>query len=349
VQITVQELAALLGGQSISGDCAIQVVKGATSIAEAAPGDVTFFGNPKYLQALKGCRATAALVPMDFAEEIAPVAIRVENPSLAFAQLLEKFAPPTLEWAPGVHATAVVDPGAQLAEGVSVQPYAVIEAGAKIGAFSVIGAHSYVGHGAQVGSHCFLASHVSVGARCIVGNRVILHSGVVLGSDGFGFEFSQGRHVKIPQTGIVQLDDDVEVGANSTIDRARFGRTWIGEGTKIDNLVQIAHNVVTGKHCLIIAQTGIAGSSKLGNYVTLAGQSAVVGHVEIGDQVIAGARSGISKDIEAKQVVWGAPAIPIREAKEQAASLRRLPKLLQRVKQLELSLAEVQKSLLPES
>jgi len=169
----------------------------------------------------------------------------------------------------------------------------------------------------------------------VVGDRAIFHSGVVLGSDGFGFEFSGGRHLKIPQTGIVQVDDDVEIGANSTVDRARFGRTWIGAGTKIDNLVQVAHNVVMGKHCIIVSQTGIAGSARLGNYVTMAGQSATAGHVVLGDQVVVAARGGVTKNIPAKEQVWGVPAIPIREAKEQIASVRRLPKLEERVRALE--------------
>jgi UDP-3-O-[3-hydroxymyristoyl] glucosamine N-acyltransferase len=158
---------------------------------------------------------------------------------------------------------------------------------------------------------------------------------VVVGSDGFGFESSGGRHLKIPQIGIVQIDSDVEIGANSTVDRARFGRTWIGEGTKIDNLVQIAHNVVVGKHCIICAQVGISGSTVIGNNVTIAGQAAFVGHIRVGDGVTIGARSGVSKDIAAGEVVWGTPAVPMREAKEQLAYTRRLGKLYERVRDLE--------------
>jgi len=168
---------------------------------------------------------------------------------------------------------------------------------------------------------------------------------VVLGSDGFGFEFSGGKHVKIPQTGIVQVDDDVEIGANVTIDRARFGRTWIQAGTKIDNLVQIAHNVVIGKHCIIVSQTGISGSTKLGNYVTLAGQVGVVGHIEIGDQVVVAAQSGVSKSVGAKEVLFGTPALPMREAKERLAYLGRLPKLFRRMKELQQLPGESPKSL----
>ena len=333
--ITVQELAALVGGQFALPADGAKTIRGGAAIAEAGEGDVTFFGNAKYLAALKTCRATAALVPLDFTEEIPPVAIRVANPSLAFSKLIEKFAPAPVRFAPGIHPTAVIGQGVEIGEGASIQPFAVIEDGASVGAGTVIGAHGYIGHGAKVGADCLLHPRVTVGARCVVGSRVILHSGVVLGSDGFGYEFSGGKHVKIPQTGIVQIDDDVEIGANTTIDRARFGRTWIGEGTKIDNLVQIAHNVVIGRHSLVVALTGIAGSVRIGNYVTIAGQVGIVGHIEIGDQVTVAAKSGISKNIPAKEVVWGSPSLPMREAKEQLAYIRRLPKLYDRVKKLE--------------
>ncbi len=349
LSFTVQELAALVGGQFVSGADGSTSIHGAAAIADAGEGQLTFFGNVRYLPQLKASRASAALVPLDFSEPISPIAIRVENPSLAFAQLLEKFAPAPIVFPPGVHSTAVVGAGVTLGENVSIQPYVVIEAGAQIGADSVVGAHSYIGHGARVGVGCQLAPRVTVGARCLVGSRVVIHSGAVLGSDGFGFEFSGGRHVKIPQTGIVQVDDDVEIGANVTIDRARFGRTWIGEGTKIDNLVQIAHNVVVGKHCLLVSQAGISGSTRLGNYVTLAGQVGVVGHIEIGDQAIVAAQSGVSKSLGPKEVVFGSPAQPMREAKEQLARIGRLPKLYERVRKLEQSLSKPPLSSSPES
>ncbi len=343
-QYTVQELAALVGGQFASEADGAKTIIGGAAVADAGEGDVTFFGNAKYLAQLKASRASAALVPLDFSEAISPVAIRVENPSLAFAQLLQKFAPEPIRFAPGVHPTAVLGAGVVLGENVSIQPYVVIEDGARIGANSVVGAHTYIGHAASLGADCQLAPRVTVGARCVLGSRVIVHSGAVLGSDGFGFEFSEGRHVKIPQTGIVQIDDDVEIGANVTIDRARFGRTWIQEGTKIDNLVQIAHNVVVGKHCLIVSQAGVSGSTRLGNYVTLAGQVGVVGHIEIGDGTIVAAQSGVSKSIGPKQVVFGYPAMPLRESKEQLARIGRLPKLYERVKKLEQIVAPGAKS-----
>jgi UDP-3-O-[3-hydroxymyristoyl] glucosamine N-acyltransferase len=349
VDFTVQELAALIGGQFASQADASIRIHGAAAVADAGEGQVTFYGNPKYLPQLKASRATAALVPLDFAEAIPAIAIRVENPSLAFARLLEKFAPPAIRFDPGVHPTAVVGRHVVLGENVSVQPFVVIEDGAQIGANTVIGAHGYIGHEARIGADAHLSPRVTVGAHTVIGNRVIIHSGVVLGSDGFGFEMAKGRHVKIPQTGIVQIDDDVEIGANVTIDRARFGRTWIQEGTKIDNLVQIAHNVVVGKHSILCAQVGISGSTRLGNYVTLAGQVGTVGHIEIGDQVIVGAQSGVSKSIGPKEIWFGYPAMPMRDAKEQLARIARLPKLVERVKKLEQLLGEWQKSLPPES
>lgn len=345
--MTVSELAALVGGQLASGADGSAKISGAAALAEALPGEVTFFGNPKYLPKLRTSKATVALVPLAFAEDVPATCIRCENPTLAFSKVVEKFAPPTLQFAPGVHPTAVVAPNVKLGEGVSVQPHAVIEEGASIGAGTVVGAQSYVGHGAQIGAGCLIYPRVTVGFRCKIGSRVILHSGVVLGGDGFGFELQNGRHVKIPQIGIVQVDDDVEIGANSTVDRARFGRTWIGEGTKIDNLVQIAHNVVIGKHCILCAFVGVSGSTKIGDYVTLAGQVGTVGHVEIGDGVIVGAQAGVSKTLPAKQIYMGSPAVPAREWKEQIAQVHSLHKLRARVTALERLLGGQEKSALP--
>ncbi len=343
--MTVSELAALVGGQLASGADGSAKISGAAALAEALPGEVTFFGNPKYLLKLRASKATVALVPLGFAEEVPAACIRCENPTLAFSKVIEKFAPPPVHFAPGVHPTAVVAPGVRLGAGVSIQPHAVIEAGASIGDGTVVGAHSYIGHEAQIGGGCLIHPHVMIGFRCKIGSRVILHSGAVLGGDGFGFELQDGRHVKIPQIGIVQVDDDVEIGANSTVDRARFGRTWIGEGTKIDNLVQIGHNVVIGKHCILCAFVGVSGSTKIGDYVTLAGQVGTVGHVEIGDGVIVGAQAGVSKTLAVKQIYMGSPAVPAREWKEQVAQIHSLHKLRARVARLEQLLGELEKSI----
>jgi UDP-3-O-[3-hydroxymyristoyl] glucosamine N-acyltransferase len=304
-------------------------------VAEATSEEATFLGNLKYLPALRRSHAAVVLVAEDFAEQVAPVLVRVPNPSLAFAQLVAHFAPAPVVFSPGIHPSAVIAAGVQLGQGVSIQPFAVIEAGASIGDGTTVGAHSYVGRDARLGANCLLHPRVTVADRCVVGNRVVLHAGVVLGSDGFGFENKQGQHVKIPQVGIVQVDDDVEIGANTTVDRARVGRTWIGAGTKIDNLVQIAHNVVIGKHCLIVAQVGISGSTRLGDYVTLAGQVGVAGHLEIEDRVVVSAQSGVSKTLQAGGMFMGSPAVPASEYREQVALLRRLPKWTERVQNLE--------------
>jgi len=344
VEITLSELAALVGGQLASGADGSAKISGAAALADAVPGEVTFFGNPKYLSHLRASKATVALVPSDFAEPVPPVLIRCENPTLAFSKAAERFAPPPFRFALGIHPTALIGTGVQLGADISIQAYAVIEDGASIGPRTFIGAHSYVGHDVRIGADCTLHPRVTVGFRCRIGSRVILHSGVVLGSDGFGFETQNGRHVKVLQTGIVQVDDDVEIGANSAVDRARFGRTWIGEGTKIDNLVQVGHNAVIGKHCILCGLTGIAGSTKLGDNVTLAGQVGTVGHVEIADGVIVGAQSGVSKSLPEKQIYMGSPAVPAREWKEQVAQIHSLHKLRARVAQLERLLDEARKS-----
>jgi UDP-3-O-[3-hydroxymyristoyl] glucosamine N-acyltransferase len=335
VELTLQELAASLGGQLAFGADPETRICGAAAVGEAQPGEVTFFGNLKYLPALKKCRASAVLVPQDFAEEVPPALIYVANPSLAFTHVVTRFAPAPITYAPGIHPTAFVAPDAELGEGVAVRPYAVVESGVKVGAGSVIGAHCFIGEEARIGANCVLHARVTVASRCILGNRVYVQSGAIIGSDGFGYQFEGGRHVKIPQIGIVQVDDDVEIGANTTIDRARFGRTWIQEGTKIDNLVQIAHNVVVGKHCILVAQVGIAGSCKLGDYVTLAGQVGLAGHLEIGDQAVVGAQTGVNKSLAAKGTYMGYPAVPAQEWREEVALVHRLKKLFARVKRLE--------------
>ncbi len=334
MSITLAKLAALTGGILENGSPE-SPISGAAAIAEATGEHVTFFGNARYLPALKQSQAAAAFVPLDFAEQIRPALIKVANPSIAFAQAVELFAPPPVEYAPGVHPTAVIGPNVTLGESVSVQPYAVIERGASIGAGSVIGAHVFIGQETVIGPQCLFHPHVTIRERTVIGARVIIHSGAVVGSDGFGYEFAQGQHVKIPQIGIVQIDDDVEIGANVAIDRARFGRTWIQQGTKIDNLVQIAHNVIVGSHSILVSQVGISGSSKLGHYVTLAGQVGLVGHIEIGDRVTVGAKSGVSKSIPAGETWYGIPAAPAGKFKERLAYINRLEKLYERVRRLE--------------
>ncbi len=329
---TLQELATLSGGELI-GDPKLQIT-GAASLGEATLGEISFFANRKYIGLLRKTRASAIFVPPDFAEPINAAQVRVSNPTKAFEQVLLKFAPSAVTFAPGIHSTAIVDPSVQLGERVSIQPLAVIEAGTRIGDDTIVGAGSYIGHETVIGSACHIYPQVTIRERSKIGSRVIVHSGAVIGADGFGFEMVDGRQEKIQQLGIVQIDDDVEIGANTTIDRARFGRTWIQEGAKIDNLVQIAHNVVIGKNTVIAAQSGIAGSVQIGQRVLIGGQVGVIGHIEIGDNTAIGAQSGISKNISGG-AWWASPAVPLAEAKQQIAWVRRLGKLFARVKEIE--------------
>jgi UDP-3-O-[3-hydroxymyristoyl] glucosamine N-acyltransferase len=332
VNFTVKELAALSGGELV-GDSTLKIT-GAASLGEATQGEISFFANRKYVGLLRKTHASAVFVPPDFAEPINAAQIRVSNPTKAFEQVVLKFAPKPITFTPGIHPSAVVDPSAQLGNRVSIQPLTVIEAGAKIGDDTIIGAGSYVGHETIIGSGCHIYPHVTIRERSRIGSRVIIHSGVVIGADGFGFEMIDGRQQKIQQLGIVQIDDDVEIGANTTIDRARFGRTWIQQGVKIDNLVQIAHNVVIGKNTVIAAQTGIAGSVQIGQRVLIGGQAGIIGHIEIGDNTAIGAQSGIPKSISGG-AWWASPAVPLAEAQRQIAWVRRLGKLFARVKKIE--------------
>lgn len=332
--MTLREIAELVGGWVAQEHYGIEI-SGVASLDDADAGDISFYGSPKYLKNLRRSKASAVLVTHGFGEEVPPVRIWVDSPAEAFAKILEKFAPPPVEYPPGIHTSAVVSPTANIDESAHIGACAVIEAGARIGAGSVIGAGSFVGRDAEIGSACLLHPRVTIADRSRIGNRVILHSGTVIGSDGFGYEFRDGRQQKIPQTGIVQIDDDVEIGANSTVDRARFGRTWIKKGAKIDNLVQVAHNVTVGEHTILCAQVGISGSTRVGNFVTLAGKVGVNGHIEIGDGAIVTAMAGITKSVPPKEILVGLPARPMRDYKENFALLHNIGKLYERVKKIE--------------
>ena len=332
MSFTLKELAALCGGE-LRGDPALKI-DGAASLSEAVAGEITFYADPRYLARLRQTRASAVFVPLDFSGQTAAAQIHVANPSKAFEQVVLKMAPKPIAFTPGIHPTAVVDPTAKIGSGISIQPHAVIESGVTIGDNAVIGTGSYIGHESMLGASCLIYANVTIRERTRIGARVIIHSGAVIGADGFGFEFVEGRYQKNPQLGIVQIDDDVEIGANTTIDRARFGRTWIQEGVKIDNLVQIAHNVTIGKHSIIAAQTGISGSTRVGEKVMMAGQVGVIGHLTVEDNTIIAAQSGISKDLPGG--AWfGSPAVPLPEAKRQIAWIHRLGKLFDRVKAIE--------------
>ncbi len=303
----------------------------------AGPEDISFLGNEKYLPHFLATRAGAVIVPVgyDFKTD-GPALIAVANPSLAFAAVVSHFAAAANTFRPGIHPTAYVDPAASLDPSkVCIHPGAVVMAGACIGDGTEIAPNAVIQSEAVIGKDCHIGANVSIRERCVIGDRVAIQPGAVIGSDGFGYEFSEGRHVKIDQVGIVEIQNDVEIGANSTIDRARFGKTVIGEGTKIDNLVQIGHNVIIGKHCLIISQSGIAGSSKIEDYVTIAAQVGVAGHVTVGSKAILSARTGVTTNLEGGITYSGKPALPMREDTKFQAHVRRLPNLLARVRALE--------------
>lgn len=331
---TVADLSALVSGTFDPQHAAVPI-SGPAALAEAQAGEISFFGHPRYTSDLRVTKASAVLVPSDFDGTTPAVCIRVEDPSSAFTVITQQFIRPPEAPAPGCHPSAVVAPGAKVSPEATVHALAVVESGAEIGPRTVIGAGCYIGADAKIGADVFLHPRVMVREACIVGDRVIVHCGAVIGSDGFGYDTKDGRHTKIPQIGRVVIGDDVEIGANTTIDRARFGRTVIGEGTKIDNQVMIAHNVVIGRHCIICAQVGISGSTQIGDHVILAGQAGLVGHIKVGAGSIVGAQSGLSNDLPPKSIVVGSPPRPIGEWKRSIVRIDRLADLYDRVKKLE--------------
>jgi UDP-3-O-[3-hydroxymyristoyl] glucosamine N-acyltransferase len=341
--ITLHDVAETLGADLPHGADPAMPLLGADSLDQALPGQVTFYHDPRYRRSLLATKAAVLLAPLTFTEAASPaVILRVANPAEAFEIIFEKFTPTMASSsARGVHPAAVVHDTAEIHPAARIQAYAVIEAGARIGARTTIEAHAFIGRDCQLGEGCHIHPHAVLREATVLGNRVVIHANAVIGSDGFGFRFENGAHRRLPHRGYVQVDDDVEVGACTTIDRGRFGRTWIQHGTKIDNLVQIAHNVSIGPHCLIVAQTGISGSAQLGKYVTLAGQVGVVGHVQIGDQVVVTAKSGVSKNAPAGDQLMGTYGIPVKEARQLVAHYHRLPKTAAKIKKLECELEEL--------
>jgi len=313
-------------------------VRGIAALADAAAGELSFLGNAKYKSEVALTGASVVLLPADFAGQPKPnqLFLLVENPSVALARVCARIEQSL--WprpAPGIHPSAVVARDARVAMSATVGPLCLIEAGATIGERAHLQAQVFVGRHARIGDDAWLMPGAIVAAECELGRRVRLQPGVVIGSDGFGYEVVKGRHEKVPQVGNVVLADDVEVGAGTTIDRARFSRTTIGEGTKIDNLVQIAHNVVIGRHCLIVAQTGISGSCRLEDYVVLGGQVGVAGHLTIGQGAKVGAQSGINGDVAPGVFLNGTPAISFMLERRLVLLTRQLPELFKRVEALE--------------
>lgn len=332
--LSLTELAALVGAE-IEGD-STRAYTGVLSLDKAGPQEISFLGNLRYEPQLAETKAGAVLVPVgDWKAPENCVLIEVANPSASFSRVVDHFSKSQSRAPLGISPRAHVSDEVKVdAASVSIAAGAVIESGVSIGAGSVIGAGVVLCSGVTVGENCHFYPNVTVREGCIIGDRVIIQPNAVIGSDGFGFELVDGHHEKVPQVGIVVIEDDVEIGSGSCIDRARFGKTVIGEGTKVDNLVQVAHNVETGKHCLLVAQSGLAGSSKLGNYVTVAAHAGVAGHVEIGDQVVLVARASAMKNLAKPGAYMGHPARPIAKEQKKMAALARLPKLIEEVRSL---------------
>lgn len=330
------ELAEKLGCE-LRGDGSVEIT-GVAAIEDAAQGDISFLANARYHSFLETTRASALTLATNEDWDKLP-SLRSADPYLLFAQVVDILCP-TEEAEGGVSPQAAVDDSATVATGAAIGPFSVVSAGATIGANSRIDPQVFIGANVTLGADCHLYPGVKVLDDCVIGDRVTIHAGTIVGADGFGYASGPAGHKKIRQVGAVVIEDDVEIGANCTIDRAALGSTVIGAGTKIDNLVQIAHNVRIGKNCIIVSQVGISGSSKLGDWVTLAGQVGIVGHLKLGDKVTVAAQSGVTKDIPDGQTVFGSPALDISQARRMEAALRRLPEMAKRLTALEKQIKE---------
>ena len=353
--LTLRQVAEIAGAALPDGADPDGAVSGVAPLESAGGNDLAYMDNPKYADALARTGARACLVSRRFAAKVpaATVALVIDQPYHAYAEILARLYPAAARpgssfGASGVSPGSFVHPTARLEHGVVVDPGAVIGPGAEIGSGTVVGAGAAIGPQVRIGRDCSMAAGASI-ANALIGNRVIIHPGARIGQDGFGYAMGRTGHRKVPQVGRVIIQDGVEIGANSTIDRGASRDTVIGEGTKIDNLVQIAHNVVIGENGTVCGLVGISGSCQLGNNVTLAGQVGLADHIKIGDKVIVGAKSGVKDHIPSNSVYLGIPAIPMSSAKRQLVAQARLPELSKRVQELERQLNELRKKLRSES
>lgn len=338
----LSEIAVIIDGEVV-GDEDIYI-SGICGIKEAKDGDITFLANPKYAPLMKETKASAIITSFDIESAPKPI-IRTKNPSLAFTKLIQIFSPVNIRHPKGIDKSAFISDTAMIGKDVAVGAHAYISNGVQIKDATIIYAGTFIGEDSKIGRNSLVYPNVTIRENVTIQDRVIIHSGTVIGSDGFGYESVEGVHHKIPQIGTVVVEDDVEIGANVAIDRARFGKTIIGAGTKIDNLVHVAHNVVIGKNCIIVAQVGISGSTTLGDNVVLAGQVGTVGHITIGDNAIVMAQSGVSKSVPANTHMFGYPARPLDEAKRINAAIGLLPKLYDKVKKLEKEISELKEKM----
>jgi UDP-3-O-[3-hydroxymyristoyl] glucosamine N-acyltransferase len=329
--VSIEELARLVGGQ-VRGVCTEPLV-GLSGIREARKGHITFLANPKYSQELENTQASAVIVGQTFPDTDKPLII-TPNPYLAYARIAQHLAPKP-DRVPGISPLAHRGEDCRIGQDVSIAPFVFLGNGVDIEDGVTLYPGVYVGDSVHIGQDSIIYPNVSILSGTIIGQRVIIHSGTVVGSDGFGFAQDGMTHVKIPQTGMVQIDDDCEIGANNTIDRAALGKTWIKSGVKTDNLVQVAHNVVVGENSLLIAQVGISGSATIGKGVVLAGQVGVAGHITIGDRVMVGGKSGVAKSIPAGQVVSGNPTMPHQTYLRTRTLIQQLPEMVKKIRSLE--------------
>lgn len=335
---SVQELAEFLHG-TVEHDNPQLKITGVNGLVEAGPKDISFAVPPHVEHCHMSRAGVMVLSPLDPELDGRPV-IRVENPRAAFAALLELFrAPEEVERA--ISPYAFIAGTARVGSNVAVQPFAVVEDGAEIGDGTVIYSHAYVGKRVKVGKDCILYPNSTIREDCVLGDRVILQSGAVIGGDGFGFITQNGKHTKVLQTGNVILQDDVEIGSNSCVDRATVDSTIVGKGTKIDNLVHLGHNDILGENCLVVAHVGISGSVTVGNNVTFAGQVGTVGHITIGDNCVFGGKTGITNNVPSNSVMGGFPAMPMKEWLRHEANLRKVGDMLKRIKALEKQLQKL--------
>jgi UDP-3-O-[3-hydroxymyristoyl] glucosamine N-acyltransferase len=340
--LTAQEIATHVRGQ-IEGDPS-RVVFGVETLEKAQPDMLTWIGSPKYTSQLMESKAGIVLMPAEGEAPAGKTTIRVSDPDLALCQVLECFAPPRDVIEPGIHPTAVIGKRA-VVEGAAIGPNVVVGDDAVIGPGTTLYPGVFVGTGSVIGSDCILWPNVVIREQVEIGDRVIIHPNVTIGADGFSYLQRGGRHVRVPQVGTVLIEDDVEIGANTTIDRARSGATTVRRGTKIDNLVMVAHNCDVGDGCLLAAATGIAGSTRLGDHVVCGGRVGIIDHLEIGDGVQIGAGSLVLNHLPAGSRVRGSPAQPLIPFGRQHAALRRLPELLKTVRDLEERVGELQAAL----
>ena len=339
--LILREIADKVGGEVIGDDRVM--ITGIASLDEASDGDVSFFADPRYREVVKTTKAAALLVSKTVDFFHGPQVV-VANPALAYAKVAGLFAPPIPKFS-GLSPNAFVHESSEIGKNVSIYPMVYVGEGAVIGDNVTLFPGVFVGNGVKIGHDTLIYPHVAILHNCIIGNEVIIHAGSVIGSDGFGFVRDGSRNIKIPQIGIVQIDDQVEIGANNTIDRAAMGKTWIKRGVKTDNLVQVAHNVVIGEDTIIVAQTALGGSVQVGNGVIIGGQVAVSDHVKIEDGVMIGSQSGVPKSIARGQIVSGTPAMPHRLWLKTRGLITRLPQAMARLKSLEKQVSELESRL----